>query len=84
MRGMSWVASVICVLGWTMVGSAQIPGYTISPTNIQLSSLQTQQPVVIVPQSSSTPFQFQTTVTTMSGGAWLVVFPHSVGPAVGV
>ena len=39
MRGMSWVAGVICVLGWTMVGSAQIPGYTISPTNIQLSSL---------------------------------------------
>ncbi|MBL8221243.1 MAG: hypothetical protein JNL62_18565, partial [Bryobacterales bacterium] len=81
---MSWVAGVICVLGWTMVGSAQIPGYTISPTSTQLSSLQTQQTVVVVPQSSSTPFQFQTTVTTMNGAAWLVAVPQSIGPAVGV
>jgi len=80
---MSWVAGVICFLGWTVVGSAQIPGYTISPTNIQLTSQQTQQPVVIVPPSSSTPFQFQTTVTTSTGGAWLVTFPQSTGTVVG-
>ncbi len=57
-------------------GGSAIPGYTISPTSINLNSSQTSQFVTITP-SNTTPYTYTTAAFTSTGQQWLSTSPTS-------